>query len=46
MDGAGIRVEPVAGEGLVERAGRLAIPGSGAVVDDAPVEALRDADRR
>lgn len=46
VDGAGVRIEPVAGEGLVERAGRLVIPASGAVVDDALVEALRDADRR
>ena len=46
VDGAGIRVEPVAGEGLTEVADRLVIPASGAVVDDALVEALRDADRR
>jgi AbrB family looped-hinge helix DNA binding protein len=45
-DGAGIRIEPVAGEGLVEEAGRLVIPASGADVDDELVRALRDADRR
>lgn len=46
VDGAGVRIEPVAGEGLVEAEGRLVIPASGVVVDDALVQALRDADRR
>lgn len=45
-DGTGIRIEPVAGEGLVEADGRLLIPSSGAQVDDDLVRALRDADRR
>ena len=45
-DGTGIRIEPVAGEGLVEENGRLVIPASGAAVDDELVRALRDADRR
>lgn len=45
-EGAGIRVEPVAGEGLADRGGRLVIPASGADVDDETVRALRDADRR
>ena len=45
-DGTGIRIEPVAGEGLVEEGGRLVIPASGAAVDDELVRALRDADRR
>jgi AbrB family looped-hinge helix DNA binding protein len=46
LDGAGIRVEPVAGEGLVEEQGRLVIPATGAAVDDETVRMLRDADRR
>jgi AbrB family looped-hinge helix DNA binding protein len=44
-DGAGIRVEPIAGESLVERGGRLVIPPAGADVDDETVRALRDADQ-
>jgi AbrB family looped-hinge helix DNA binding protein len=46
VDGAGVRLEPVASSGLVERSGRLVIPASGATVDDDLVEALRAADRR
>ncbi len=46
VDGAGVRIEPVAGEGLGEVDGRLVIPASGATVDDALVEILRDADRQ
>lgn len=45
-DGTGIRIEPVAGEGLVAEGERLVIPASGADVDDDLVRALRDADRR
>ena len=45
-DGTGIRIEPVAGEGLAEEGGRLVIPASGVGVDDELVRALRDADRR
>ena len=45
-DGTGIRIEPVAGEGLVEEGGRLIIPASGTGIDDELVRALRDADRR
>jgi AbrB family looped-hinge helix DNA binding protein len=45
-DGAGIHVEPLASAGLEERAGRLVIPASGAVVDDELVRSLRDADQR
>lgn len=45
-DGTGIRIEPVAGEGLVEEGGRLVIPALGVDVDDELVRALRDADRR
>lgn len=46
VDGAGIRIEPVAGEGLVEVDGRLAIPASGTMIDDELVRELRDADRK
>ncbi len=45
-DGTGIRIEPVAGEGLAEEGGRLVIPASGVGLDDELVRALRDADRR
>jgi hypothetical protein len=45
-DGNGIRVEPLAGESLDERGGRLVIPASGVGIDDATVRSLRDADQR
>lgn len=45
-DGAGVRIEPIAGEGLTEVEGRLVIPASGAAIDDALVRALRDAGQR
>lgn len=45
-DGAALRVEAVAGEGLTERSGRLVIPSSGATIGDADVRAMRDADQR
>jgi hypothetical protein len=44
--GAGLRVEPVAGDALEERDGRLVIPGEGAEISAALVQTLRDADRR
>ncbi|MGH8907846.1 MAG: AbrB/MazE/SpoVT family DNA-binding domain-containing protein [Egibacteraceae bacterium] len=46
VDGTGLRVEPLAGEGLAERDGRLLIPAGGAMIDDEVVRALRDADQR
>jgi len=46
VDGTGLRVEPLAGEELGERDGRLVIPSAGAMIDDDVVWALRDADRR
>ncbi len=46
IDGSGLRLEPVAGSGLVEDGGRLVIPAEGAEVDDDLVRSLRDADRR
>ena len=45
-DGAGIRVEPLAGDDLEERDGRLVVPRSGVTIDDADVRALRDAGQR
>jgi AbrB family looped-hinge helix DNA binding protein len=45
-DGAALRVEPVAGEHLVEHRGRLVVPAAGAALDDDAVRALRDADQR
>jgi AbrB family looped-hinge helix DNA binding protein len=45
-EGAGLRVEPLTGDSLQERDGRLVIPASGAEVDDELVRALRDAGQR
>jgi AbrB family looped-hinge helix DNA binding protein len=45
-DGAGLRVEPIAAESLVERDGRLVIPAAGAAVNEALVRELRDAGQR
>jgi len=45
-DGAGIRVEPIAGEELSERDGRLVIPASGVTITDDDVRVLRDAGHR
>jgi hypothetical protein len=45
-EGSGLRVEPPAGGGLAERAGRLVIPPGGERIDDDLIRALRDADRR
>ena len=45
-EGAGLRVEALAAEDLVERSGRLVIPAGGCVVDDDLVQTLRDADQR
>jgi hypothetical protein len=44
--GAGLRVEPLAGESLEERDGRLVIPADGAEIGADLVQTLRDADRR
>ncbi len=44
-DGAGVRVEPVAGVGAMERGGRLIIGGDIAITDD-DVRSLRLADQR
>jgi AbrB family looped-hinge helix DNA binding protein len=45
-DGAALRVESIAGEGLAEVAGRLVIPASGAVIRDDDVRSMRDADQK
>jgi AbrB family looped-hinge helix DNA binding protein len=45
-DGTGIRVEPLAGEDLLESDGRLVVPKTGASLDDDDVRALRDAGHR
>jgi AbrB family looped-hinge helix DNA binding protein len=44
--GAGLRVEPIAGDSLEEEDGRLVIPAGGAAIDDDLVRALRDAGQR
>jgi len=44
--GGALRVEPVAGESLEERGGRLVIPATGIPVDDDLVRSLRHADQR
>jgi hypothetical protein len=43
-DGAGLRVEAIAGEDLEERDGRLVVPPSGVAIDDEMIRALRDLD--
>ena len=45
-DGASLRVEPLSGESLVERDGRLVIPSSGSALTEDRVRELRDADQR
>jgi AbrB family looped-hinge helix DNA binding protein len=45
VDGAAVRIEAIAGVELVEVDGRLAIPASGATIDDELVRELIDADR-
>jgi AbrB family looped-hinge helix DNA binding protein len=45
-EGTGLRIEPLAGELLDQREGRLVIPASGAQIDDELVRSLRDAGQR
>jgi AbrB family looped-hinge helix DNA binding protein len=45
-DGAALRVEPIAGDELEERDGRLVIPASGIEMNDEIVRSLRDALQR
>ncbi len=44
-DGAGLRVEPLAGDSLDERDGRLVIPAGGVQIDDALVGAAANEHR-
>jgi len=46
IDGAGLRVEPRAGESLIERGDLLVIPASGTASTDDVVRELRDGDQR
>lgn len=46
VDGAGLRIEPVAGHELVEREGRMIIPTPGYTLTDDDVHSLRLADQR
>jgi AbrB family looped-hinge helix DNA binding protein len=46
VDGAALRIEPVAEEAVERRGGRLVIPASGMTLDDDDVRALRGAARR
>ncbi|MDR0346280.1 MAG: AbrB/MazE/SpoVT family DNA-binding domain-containing protein [Nocardiopsaceae bacterium] len=45
-EGAGLRIEPIAGDEFAEEDGRLVIPAAGADIDDDLVRALRYADQR
>ena len=45
-DGSTLRVEPVTGEAVTERGGRLVIPATGEVITVEEIQALRDADQR
>ena len=45
LDGAAIRIEPVAGDDLREKDGLLVVPATGTAFDDAMVRDLIDADR-
>ncbi len=46
VDGAVIRVEPMAGRGLIEEGGFLVIPPGGLSIDDNTVRDMRHADQR
>lgn len=46
VEGAALKIEPVADDAVERRGDRLVIPPSGVTIDDADVRALRDADRR
>lgn len=45
VDGAGLRIESIAGSGFAERDGFLVIPAGGAALTDADVRDLRFADQ-
>ncbi|MDP5183268.1 AbrB/MazE/SpoVT family DNA-binding domain-containing protein [Blastococcus sp. BMG 814] len=46
VEGATLRVEPLASDRLTERNGRLTVPPSGDALDDDRVQSLRDVDQR
>jgi len=46
VEGAGLRIEAVAGDGLTEEHGLLVIPAGGVVLADDQVRRLRHADQR
>lgn len=46
VEGASLRIAPVASDRLVERGGRLTVPPSGKELGDDQVRALRDVDQR
>ncbi len=46
VDSAGLRLQPVAGERLVEECGRLVVPATGMPLTEDQVRALRDGDQR
>lgn len=46
VDGAALRVEPVAQGSVTEEGGRLVVAAVGATLDDAAVRSLRDAAQR
>jgi len=45
-DGAALRVEAIAEDGLEDRDGRLVIPAAGVHLDDETVQSRRDGDQR
>lgn len=45
LDGAGLRIEPISGSDLREKAGWLVIPASGEPITSAAIRELIDADR-
>jgi AbrB family looped-hinge helix DNA binding protein len=46
VEGTGLRIEPVSGETLERRSGRLVIPRSGSMLTDEAVGELRRGDQR
>jgi len=45
LDGAAVRIEPIAGSDLREEAGRLVIPASGGPITNGAIRELIDAER-
>jgi len=46
VDGAGLRVEAIAAESLIEHGGLLVIPAAGTPISDEVVRGLRDGEQR